>query len=376
MPVGIAAIVLTEAKLANVKATDPQPIDWPGLATFSGGLFLLIFGLIRGNPEGWGSAPIVLSLGAAVLLLVAFLVIEARRENAMLDLSLFRKPSFTGVSIVAFALSAGMFAMFLYLTLYIQGVLGYSPLEAGLRFLPLTVLSFIVAPISGRLLNRVPARAIMGTGLMLVALGLLLMHGIDVGDDWTTHPRGRRWSPGSASGWPTRASPRSRSGSSTPPGPGWPRGSTAPSARSGSRPAPRRWARSSSRRSARSWASCCRRRRRRSPRRSPPAPRRARSHRCRAQFREQAADAANTAFISALNEILLVGAAIALVGGIAGWLLVRGRDMVALPGAQAPGPGEPGEPEPAPARLGGANPSAPGAKTGGCCSSCGSRTCC
>ena len=66
------------------------------------------------------------------------MVIELRRENAMLDLSLFRKPSFTGVSIVAFALSAGMFAMFLYLTLYIQDVLGYSPLEAGLRFLPLT----------------------------------------------------------------------------------------------------------------------------------------------------------------------------------------------------------------------------------------------
>ena len=66
----------------------------------------------------------------------------------MLDLSLFRKPSFTGVSIVAFALSAGMFAMFLYLTLYMQGTLSYSPLDAGLRFLPLTVLSFVVAPIS------------------------------------------------------------------------------------------------------------------------------------------------------------------------------------------------------------------------------------
>ena len=280
VPVGIAAIVLTETKLANVKATDPQPIDWPGLATFSAGLFLLIFGLIRGNPEGWGSAPIVLSLGAAVLLLVAFLVIESRRENAMLDLSLFRKPSFTGVSIVAFALSAGMFAMFLYLTLYIQGVLGYSPLEAGLRFLPLTVLSFIVAPISGRLLNRVPARAIMGTGLILVALGLLLMHGIDVTDDWTTLLAGSIVA-GIGIGLTNPGSPRSRSGSSTPPGPGWPRGSTAPSARSGSQPAPPRSARSSSRRSARSWASCCRRRRRRSRRRSPRARRRARSRRCR-----------------------------------------------------------------------------------------------
>ena len=112
-------------------------------------------------------------------LLVAFVAIESRSEHAMLDLSLFRKPAFTGVSIVAFALSAGMFAMFLYLTLYMQGVLGYSPLEAGLRFLPLTVLSFIVAPIAGAALDRVPARALMGTGLMLVGLGLLLMHGID-----------------------------------------------------------------------------------------------------------------------------------------------------------------------------------------------------
>ena len=189
VPIGIAAIVLTETKLANVKATDPQPIDWPGLITFSAGLFLLIFGLIRGNAEGWGSAAIVASLGGAVVLLVAFVVIELRRENAMLDLSLFRKPSFTGVSIVAFTLSAGMFAMFLYLTLYIQDVLGYSPLEAGLRFLPLTVLSFVVAPISGRLLERVPARAMMGTGLILVGLGLMLMHGIEVGDDWTDPAR-------------------------------------------------------------------------------------------------------------------------------------------------------------------------------------------
>ncbi len=186
VPIGIAAIFLTETKLANVKATDPQPIDWPGLVTFSSGLFLLIFGLIRGNPEGWGSALIVLSLGAAVLLLLAFLVIESRRENAMLDLSLFRVPSFAGVSIVAFALSAGMFAMFLYLTLYVQDVLGYSPLQSGLRFLPITLLSFFVAPIAGRMLNFVPARALMGTGLMLVALGLLLMHGVEVGDSWTT----------------------------------------------------------------------------------------------------------------------------------------------------------------------------------------------
>ena len=94
----------------------------PGLTTFSAALFLLIFGLIRGNAGGLGQRPDRRSRwAAAVALMAAFIVIELRRENAMLDLSLFRKPSFTGVSIVAFALSAGMFAMFLYLTLYMQG---------------------------------------------------------------------------------------------------------------------------------------------------------------------------------------------------------------------------------------------------------------
>src|SRR5919201_2003826 len=162
VPIGIAAIVLTTSKLANLRAPDPEPIDWPGLATFSLGLFALIFGLIRGNPDGWSSPQIVGSLAAAVVLLVVFFIIEHRQDHAMFDLSLFRKPAFVGVSAVAFGLSAGMFSMFLYITLYIQDVLGYSPLEAGLRFLPLTLLSFFVAPIAGKLTERIPARLPLG----------------------------------------------------------------------------------------------------------------------------------------------------------------------------------------------------------------------
>jgi EmrB/QacA subfamily drug resistance transporter len=185
VPIGIAAVVLTERKLENVTATDPQPLDWPGVFTFSGALFLLIFGLIRGNPEGWSSGVIVASLVGAVVLLAAFLVIEARRgERAMLDLNLFRKPSFTGVSITAFALSAGMFAMFLYLTLYIQNILGYSPLEAGLRFLPLTLLSFFVAPAAARVMDRVGVRTLMSVGLTFVGVGLLAMRGLSADSGW------------------------------------------------------------------------------------------------------------------------------------------------------------------------------------------------
>jgi EmrB/QacA subfamily drug resistance transporter len=178
VPIGALAIALTEIRLANVSAQDPEPIDLPGLATFSLGLFLLIFGLIRGNPEGWGSGVIVTSLVGAVVLLVAFIAIEARSRHPMLDLTLFRKPAFNGVSAVAFGLSAGMFALFLYLTIYMQGVQGFSPLETGLRFLPLTVLSFIASPIAGSLSHRIPIRVLLGLGLTFVGIGLLLMHGL------------------------------------------------------------------------------------------------------------------------------------------------------------------------------------------------------
>ncbi|MGE5408846.1 MAG: MFS transporter [Syntrophothermus sp.] len=185
IPIGLTAIVLTERKIVNVYADDPEPVDLPGLVSFSAGLFLLIFGLIRGNPEGWGSPLILACLIGAVALLALFIEIERRSDHPMLDLSLFANPAFNGVSIVAFCLSSGMFAMFLYLTIYMQGVLDFSPLKAGLRFLPLTVLSFIASPIAGSLSHKVPIRLLLGGGLTLVGIGLLLMHGVSPDSGWT-----------------------------------------------------------------------------------------------------------------------------------------------------------------------------------------------
>jgi predicted MFS family arabinose efflux permease len=104
----------------------------------------------------------------------------------MLPLGLFRLPSFTGVQLAAFAVSGSLFALFLYLTLYLQNYLGYSPLEAGVRYLPITIASFIAAPIAGALLSRVPARVLMSIGLAGGGLGLLLMSGIEAADEWTT----------------------------------------------------------------------------------------------------------------------------------------------------------------------------------------------
>jgi EmrB/QacA subfamily drug resistance transporter len=185
VPVGIAAIFMTLAKVDESRNPAGGRIDWGGLVTFSGGLFCLVFALIRGNAEGWTSGPIVGLLAAAVVLLVTFVVIELRRRDPMLDLTLFRKPTFDGASIAAFTLSAAMFAMFLYLTLYIQNALGYSALEAGLRFLPVTLLSFLVAPVSGKLAGRYGVRWFIAGGLALIGAGLFLMRGAGPDDDWT-----------------------------------------------------------------------------------------------------------------------------------------------------------------------------------------------
>jgi EmrB/QacA subfamily drug resistance transporter len=344
IPIGLAAIVLTESKLINVKATDPQPIDWGGLVTFSAGLFLFIFALIRGNAEGWGSTVIVSSLIGAVVLLAAFVAIEFRVKHAMLDLTLFRKPAFTGVSLVAFCLSAGMFALFLYLTLYMQDDLGYSPLEAGLRFLPLTLVSFFAAPISARLSNRVPFRALMGIGLFLVGTGLILMSGIDSGDSWTGLLPGFLIA-GAGVGMTNRGFASVAIGVVEPARAGMASGINSTFRQVGIATGTAALGAIFQSRVASELASSL-----------PQAPdafsdavssgaTSAALANVPAQLRDQWAGAASDAFIAGLNEILLFGAAIAIVGGVASWVLVRSRDMVPFgpPATDAPAesPAEP-----------------------------------
>jgi EmrB/QacA subfamily drug resistance transporter len=185
VPIGIGAIAVTLARVNESRDPDAAGIDWAGLVTFSGGLFLLIFALVRGNAEGWGSPLIVSFLVGAVVLLCAFVVVERRQRRPMFDLTLLRKPAFAGASIAAFALSGSLFSMFLYMTLYIQNALGYSPLQAGLRFLPVTLLSFFVAPVAGKLSARFPVRLMIGVGLGLVGVGLILMARLDADSKWT-----------------------------------------------------------------------------------------------------------------------------------------------------------------------------------------------
>jgi EmrB/QacA subfamily drug resistance transporter len=185
VPIGIAAVAITFWKVAESRDPNATRVDWAGLVTFSSALFLMVLALVRGNDEGWGSTLIVSLIASAGVLLAAFVAIERRVAQPMLPLELFRRPAFTGVQLAAFAVSGSMFALFLYLTLYLQNFLGYSPIDAGLRYLPITVASFIVAPLAGMALARIHARYLMAGGLALTGVGLALMAGLHMDSGWT-----------------------------------------------------------------------------------------------------------------------------------------------------------------------------------------------
>jgi EmrB/QacA subfamily drug resistance transporter len=185
VPIGALCLVGGLRFLHESRDEEHGGFDLPGFATLTAGLFALVLALLRGNDWHWGSGREIGLFVAAFVLIGGFVAIESRRQNGMFDPSLFRKPAFTGAQIVAFTISSGMFAMFLYLTLYLQDVLHLSPIGAGLRFLPLSVLSFFVAPIAGRLSARMPPRILFGVGNALIGVALLLMHGITQSSSWT-----------------------------------------------------------------------------------------------------------------------------------------------------------------------------------------------
>jgi EmrB/QacA subfamily drug resistance transporter len=186
IPIGVGAVALAAAQLRESSDPEHSRLDPVGLVTLTGGLLCLILALIEGNSHGWSSGLIIgLFVGAAVLL-TAFVIAEAVQPTSMVDLALFRRPAFVGAQVTAFAISSTIFAMFLYLTLYLQDILRLSPLQTGVRFLPLSLVSFLAAPVAGRLSARVPIRLLLGGGLALCALALWLMSGISAGSSWTT----------------------------------------------------------------------------------------------------------------------------------------------------------------------------------------------
>jgi EmrB/QacA subfamily drug resistance transporter len=178
IPIGIACVAAGMRVLNETRDEKAGRFDLPGLFALTGGLFALVLGLLRGADWGWSSGRVVGLFAVAAVLLVSFAFVELRQESPMLDIRLFRVPTFTGAQITAFSISAGMFAQFLFLPLYLESVLGYSAVKTGVIFLPLSLLAFVVAPISGRLSTRVPVRFLLSGGLALCGVALLLMHGL------------------------------------------------------------------------------------------------------------------------------------------------------------------------------------------------------
>jgi EmrB/QacA subfamily drug resistance transporter len=185
VPIGVVAVVLTLAQVQESRPPRARKPDYIGVVTFSGALGALIYALIKGNTKGWGNPVILACLIAAAVLLTVFLIAQVvQRERAMFDLTLFRKPTFTGGLIAAFALSGGLFAMFLYLTLYLQNILHLSALGAGVRLIILSGGILLTSAAAGRLTERMPIRFLIAPGLALVGVGLILMRGLTPASGW------------------------------------------------------------------------------------------------------------------------------------------------------------------------------------------------
>ena len=185
VPVGLLTIALALTKLREARDPSPGRLDWAGLVTFSSALFLLIFGVLRGNGEGWSSPEIVGSLAVGAALLAAFAAIELRSRSPLLDLRLFRVPAFTGASIASFAVAASVFSMLLYVVLYLQNVLGHSPLEAGLRLLPDHGHGLRLLAACGQALGAGSAAGADRRRPRRGGAGLLVAHGLDADSEWT-----------------------------------------------------------------------------------------------------------------------------------------------------------------------------------------------
>jgi EmrB/QacA subfamily drug resistance transporter len=175
VPVGIVGIVVSYFFITESRdTTHEQSIDLPGLVTSGASLLALSYALIEGNRHGWTSPEILGLFAGAAVLLAAFILLEMRQRLPMLDLSLFKIGSFVGANLVAMLVSLGMFGVFFFISLYVQNVLGYSPTKAGAIFLPMTILIILVAPIAGKLSDRIGSRWLMGAGMTIVGVSLLL----------------------------------------------------------------------------------------------------------------------------------------------------------------------------------------------------------
>ena len=185
LPIGVVAVVLTAMRVGESRLPTATRPDWAGVALFTTGLASLIYALIESSRTSFTDGVVLGCFAAAAVLLAGFVLVEARVSNPMFDLGLFRLPAFSGGLVAAFGLSASIFAMLLYLVLYLQDNLGYSALGTGVRLTIISGGTLITATIAGRLSSKMPVRFLIGPGLILVGVSLLLMRGLTATSTWT-----------------------------------------------------------------------------------------------------------------------------------------------------------------------------------------------
>jgi EmrB/QacA subfamily drug resistance transporter len=185
VPIGLVAIAASLLLIPESKdESAEQRLDLPGLVTSGIGLFALTYGLIEANAYGWTSGRIVGSFAVAAAMLVAFVLLETRQRLPMLDLSLFRNGTFAGANLAVLLVALSMFGVFFFVSLYMQGVLGYSAVETGAAFLPLTILIMLTAPIAGKTSDRFGSRWLMTVGMILIAIQLFYFSRLGVEESY------------------------------------------------------------------------------------------------------------------------------------------------------------------------------------------------
>ena len=176
VPIGIAGLFATPLFISESRDESAvQRLDVPGLATSAIGLFSLTYAFIEASSYGWTSARILGSFAIAAVALVSFALLELHQRAPMLDLSLFRNRTFSGANAAMLFVGLAMFGTFFFVSLYMQNVLGYSPVQAGASFLPMTLLIILIAPRAGALTDRVGSRWLVGGGMTLLA-GMLFYY--------------------------------------------------------------------------------------------------------------------------------------------------------------------------------------------------------
>ena len=185
VPIGVLAIAASLLLIEESKDTsEDQRLDLPGLLSSALGLFALTYGLIEANNYGWASGRILGTFAVAAVALASFVVLERRERHPMLELALFRNPTFTGANLVVLLVALAQFGVLFFVSLYMQNVLAYSPVRAGAAFLPMTLLILGVAPLAGRLSDRIGSRWLMTGGMTLVALQLFYFSRLGVHESY------------------------------------------------------------------------------------------------------------------------------------------------------------------------------------------------